>query len=88
MGTSKAYEGLKGTPTWGPLSNTITRAVNGGHPTKNALGSVMSHTIDHLGGIHRASSGNSSTGGKAGIKTAQRLGLFIGSIQNNGFSNA
>ena len=28
MGTSKAYGGLKGSPTWGPLSSTVSRAVN------------------------------------------------------------
>ena len=88
MGTSKAYGGLKGNPTWGPLSSTITRAVNGGHPTKDALGSVMSHTVAHLGGSQGASSGSSGTGGRAGVRTAQRLGSFIGSIQNNGFANA
>ena len=88
MGTSKAYGGLKGNPTWGSLSSTITRAVNGGHPTKNALGSVMSHTIGYLGGSHGASSGSSGIGGRSGVRTAQRLGIFIGSIQNNGFANA
>ena len=64
MGTSKAYGGIKGSPTWGPLSNTVSRAVNDGHPTRHALGSVMSHTVSHLGGSHGASSGGSSTGGK------------------------
>lgn len=88
MGTSKAYRGLKGAPTWGILSSTITRAVNGGQPTKNALGNVMSHTVVHLGGTHGVSSGSSGTGGRAGVRTAQRFGSFIGNIQNNGFSNA
>jgi hypothetical protein len=88
MGTSKAYGGIKGSPTWGPLSNTVSRAVNDGHPTRHALGSVMSHTVSHLGGSHGASSGGSSTGGRSGVRTAQRLGSFIGSIQNDGFQNA
>ena len=88
MGTSKAYRGLKGAPTWGVLSSTITRAVNGGQPTKNALGNVMSRTVVHLGGTHGVSSGSSGTGGRAGVRTAQRFGSFIGNIQNNGFSNA
>lgn len=88
MGTSKAYGGIKGSPTWGPLSNTVSRAVNDGHPTRHALGSLMSHTVSHLGGSHRASSGGSSTGGRSGVRTAQRLGSFIGSIQNDGFQNA
>lgn len=88
MGTSKAYGGLKGNPTWGPLSSTVTRAVNGGHPTKSSLGSVMSHTISHLGGSHRASSGGSSFGGRAGVSAALKLGSFIGNVQNYGFTQA
>ena len=88
MGTSKAYGGLKGNPTWGPLSSTVTRAVNGGHPTKSSLGSVMSHTVAHLGGSHGASSGGSSTGGRAGVRAARQLGSFIGNVQNFGFIQA
>lgn len=88
MGTSKAYAGLKGSPTWGPLSRTVSRAVNDGHPTRHALGSVMSHTVSHLGGSYGASSGRSSTGGRAGVRTAQRMGSFIVIIQNDGFKNA
>lgn len=88
MGTSKAYGGLKGNPTWGPLSSTVTRAVNGGHPTKISLGSVMSHTVAHLGGSHGASSGGSNTGGRAGVRAARQLGTFIGNVQNYGFTQA
>lgn len=88
MGTSKAYGGLKGNPTWGPLSSTVTRAVNGGHPTKSSLGSVMSHTVAHLGGSHDASSGGSSAGGRAGVRAARQLGSFIGNVQNFGFIQA
>lgn len=88
MGTSKAYGGLKGNPTWGPLSRTITRAVNGGHPTRNSLGSVMSHTVAHMGGSHGVSSGGSSTRGRAGVRTARQLGTFIGNVQNYGFTQA
>ena len=88
MGTSKAYGGLKGRPTWGTLSSTVTKAVNDGHPTSRSLGNVMSRAVSHLGGSHVASSGRSNTGGRAGVRTAQRLGSFIGSIQNDGFKDA
>ncbi len=88
MGTSKAYGGLKGNPTWGSLSSTVTRSVNGGHPTKSSLGSVMSHTVSHVGGSHGASSGGSSTGGRAGVRAARQLGAFIGNVQNYGFTQA
>lgn len=88
MGTSKAYGGLKGNPTWGPLSSMVTRAVNGGYPTKSSIGGVMSHTVAHLGGSHGASSGCSSTGGRAGVRAARQLGSFIGNVQNFGFIQA
>jgi hypothetical protein len=88
MGTSKSYGGMKGTPTWSTLSSTITKAVNGGHPTKQSLGNVMSHTVAHLGGSHGASSGSSNTGGRAGVRAAQRFGSFIGSAQSSGFGSA
>lgn len=88
MGTSKAYGGLKGNPTWGPLSSTVTRAVNGGHPSKSSLGSVMSHTVAHLGGSHSASSGGSGIGGRAGVRVARLFGTFIGNVQNYGFTQA
>lgn len=88
MGTSKAYGGLKGNPTWGPLSGTVTRAVNDGHPTKSALGRVMARTVAHLGGSYGASSGSSNSGGNAGVRAARNLGSFIGSIQNYGFAQA
>ena len=88
MGTSKAYGGLKGNPTWGPLSRAVTRAVNDGYPTRNSLGSVMSNAVSHLGGSYGASHGCSKTGGRSGVKTARLFGSFIGNIQNVGFLQA
>ena len=49
MGTSKAYGGPKGNPTWSSLSSTITKAVNDGHPTSSSLAGVMSHLVSYLG---------------------------------------
>lgn len=88
MGTSKAYGGLKGNPTWGPLSGAVTRAVNDGYPTRNSLRSVMSNAVAHLGGSYGASHGSSKTGGRSGVKTARLFGSFIGNIQNVGFLEA
>lgn len=88
MGTSKAYGGPKGNPTWSSLSSTITKAVNDGHPTSSSLAGVMSHLVSYLGGSRSASSGSSKTGGGAGIRTARKLGSFLSDIKNHGFSNA
>ncbi len=88
MGTSKAFGGPKGNPTWSSLSSTITKAVNDGHPAASSLTRVMSHFVSYLGGSLAASSGSSKTGGGAGLKTAQHLGSFLSDIQNHGFSAA
>lgn len=85
MGTSKAYGGLKGVPTWSNLSSSVTKAVNDGHPTQDSLRKIMSNAVAHFGGSNRAYSGGSKTGGRASVKTAQRLGSFLGNVQNNGF---
>lgn len=88
MGTSKAFGGPKGTPTWSSLSSTITKSVNDGHPTVSSLAGVMSHMVSYFGGSFSASSGSSKTGGGAGIRTARHLGSFLSDVQNNGFSVA
>lgn len=88
MGTSKAFGGPKGNPTWSSLSSSITKAVNDGHPTSSSLAGVMSHFVSYLGGSFSVSTGSSKTGGGAGLKTARRLGTFLSDIQNHGFSSA
>lgn len=88
MGTSKSYGGLKGRPNWGPLSSAITQAVNDGHPTPKAMSVVMSRLVTHMGGSQTAASGGSRIGGRAGVRTAQRFGSFLVSVQANGFPAA
>lgn len=88
MGTSKAFGGPKGNPTWSSLSSTVTKSVNDGHPTTSSLARVMSHMVSYLGGSFSASAGASKTGGGAGLKTARHLGSFLSDIQNHGFYSA
>ena len=88
MGTSKAFGGPKGNPTWSSLSSTITKAVNDGHPTTSSLAGVMSHMVSYLGGSFSAATGSSKAGGGAGLRTARHLGSFLSDIQNHGFSSA
>lgn len=88
MGTSKAFGGLKGNPTWGSLSRSTTKAVNDGRPTQKAMGNVVSRLITHWGGSSSASSGMSKVGGRAGVVTARRLGSFMGLVQVDGFQTA
>ena len=88
MGTSKSYGGLKGNPNWSSLSSTITGAVNDGHPTQKAMSHVMTRFVAHVGGSHGASSGSSGTGGRAGVRTARKLGSFISNVQTSGFRAA
>ena len=88
MGTSKAFGGPKGNPTWSSLSSSITKSVNDGQPTRSSLAGVMSHLVLYFGGSLSASSGSSKTGGRAGLKTAQNLGSFLSDVQHQGFFNA
>lgn len=88
MGTSKAFGGPKGNPTWSSLSSNVTKAVNDGHPTTSSLARVMSHLVTYLGGSFSASTGSSKIGGGAGLRTARHLGSFLSDIQNHGFYSA
>jgi hypothetical protein len=88
MGTSKAYGGIKGNPNWTKLSSSVTRACNTGKISPSSLNSVTSNFVALLGGSKSGGRGRSKIGGKAGTRTAQRLGKFLIDIKSNGFQSA
>lgn len=88
MGTSKSYGGMKGKPNWSPLSSSVTRACDTGTISSNALSNVASNFVKLLDGSNSGGRGHSGVGGKAGIKTAQKLGNFLSSVRSSGFNNA
>ena len=88
MGTSKSYGGMKGKPNWAPLSSSVTKACDTGTISEKALNNIASNFVKLLGGSNSGGRGYSSVGGRAGIKTAQKLGGFLSSVQSNGFRTA
>jgi len=88
MGTSKSYGGMKGKPNWAPLSSSVTKACGTGKISNNALNNIASNFVKLLGGSGSGGYGHSNVGGRAGIKTAQKLGGFLSSVQSNGFRSA
>lgn len=88
MGTSKAYEGIKGNPNWSKLSSSITRACDDKNTSTSTLKSVASNFAALLGGSSYGGRGRSRIGGQAGIKTARKFGGFLNDVKSNGFKPA
>lgn len=88
MGTSKSYDGIKGNPNWSNLSGSVTRACDTGKISNSSLNNVASNFAKLLGGSNYGGRGRSNIGGGAGIRTAQKLGGFLGSAKSNGFISA
>lgn len=88
MGTSKSYEGAKGNPNWSQLSGSVTRACETGTIPNSSLSKVTSNFVKFLGGSNSGGRGKSKIGGRAGIRTAQKLGGFLSEIKTKGFRSA
>lgn len=88
MGTSKSYEGAKGNPNWSQLSGSVTRACETGTISDNSLSYVTSNFAKFLGGSNFGGRGKSKIGGRAGIRTAQKLGGFFSDVKSKGFRSA
>ena len=88
MGTSKSYEGAKGNPNWSQLSGSVTRACETGTISDNSLSNITSNFAKLLEGSNFGGRGKSKIGGRAGIRTAQKLGGFLNDVKNKGFRSA
>lgn len=88
MGTSKSYDGIKGNPNWSHLSGSVTRACDTGSISNNSLNSVLSNFTKLFGGSNYGGRGQSKIGGRAGIRTAQKLGGFLSDVKSKGFGFA
>ncbi|GHU54735.1 hypothetical protein FACS189411_01910 [Bacteroidia bacterium] len=88
MGTSKSYGGIKGNPNWSNLSRSTTTTCDTGRIPDNKLNNVASNFVKLLGGSNSGGRGHSKIGGRAGIRTAQKLGGFLSDIKSNGFRSA
>lgn len=88
MGTSKSYEGIKGNPNWSKLSDNVTRSCESGEIPCSSLNNIISSFVILLGGSQNGGRGKSLIGGKAGIKTAKKLGSFLSVVKENGLKSA
>lgn len=88
MGTSKSYGGAKGHPNWSQLSSSVTRACETGTISDNSLNNVTSNFAKLLGGSNFGGRGKSKIGGRAGIRTAKKLGGFLSDVKFKGFKFA
>lgn len=88
MGTSKSYSGIKGNPNWSNLSSSVTRNCDNGNLSDSALNKIVSNFSKLLGGSNYGGRGRSNIGGRAGLKTAQKLGGFLDAVKLNGFKSA
>ncbi len=88
MGTSKSYGGIKGNPNWTHLKSSVSRACDTGSIPKYKLSNVASNFAKLLGGSNYGGRGQSKIGGRAGIKTAQKLGGFLSSVKSSDLRSA
>lgn len=84
MGTSKSFGGMKGNPKWPNFSRTVTSTCIGGHIPNSKVGGILAKYVGVIGGASRASSGKSRIAGRGGIKTARKLGNFLGLFVSSG----
>lgn len=88
MGTSKSYGGIKGNPNWSKLSSSVTYACDTGKISTANFDSITSKFAALLGGSAYGGRGRSGIGGKAGLKTARKLGGFLNDVKSQGFRSA
>lgn len=87
MGTSASYHpSLKGKPEWGKLSSEVTTGCNGQSLDNEKLANIFGKYLGVIGGANKASSGKSAVMGRAGLKSATKLGGFLGSLISSGFN--
>jgi len=73
MGTSKSYSAsIKGQPQWGNLSTAVTSSCDGGSVTTANMRNILSKYVSVIGGS-----------GRAGIRTAQNIGTFLGAFNSS-----
>ena len=88
MGTSKSYGGIKGNPNWSKLSSSVTHACDTGKISSTKFNNITSNFTALLGGSSYGGRGRSGIAGKAGLKTARKLGGFLNSVRSHGLRPA
>ena len=85
MGTSKSFSDVvTRLPNWPAFSGTVTRSCDGSHISEPALRKIMNGYVTAVGGAKKAGRGGSGVAGRSGIKTAKKLGGFLGGFISSG----
>ncbi|WP_394970957.1 hypothetical protein [uncultured Croceitalea sp.] len=85
MGTSKSYKAtVTGQPQWGNLSSSVTKSCVGTTVPDNNLKNILSKFTNVIGGSKKAGRANSKIAGRGGIRTAQKMGGFLGGFSASG----
>lgn len=86
MGTSASYHpSLKGKPEWGDLSRTVTTGCNGQNLDDDQMKGILGKYVNVIHGASKAGSGGSAVMGKAGLKSATKIGSFLSALISSGF---
>jgi hypothetical protein len=81
MGTSTSYSAsVKGQPQWGKLSGIVTSTCGSVKAKESNLQKILGRYVNVIGGASKAGSGKSKIGGRASLRTANKLGSFIGTF--------
>jgi hypothetical protein len=88
MGTSKSFSDTNQSmvPNWGTLSSALTSNCDSSTVATPKLNNILKQYVKALGGAISAGGGNSKIGGKAGIRTAKKIGGVFSTFTSSGNS--
>lgn len=86
MGTSKSFSDTNHSmvPNWGTLSSALTSNCDSSTVATPKLNNILKQYVKALGGATSAGGGNSNIGGKAGIRTAKKIGGIFSTFTSSG----
>ena len=88
MGTSKSFSDTRHAmmPNWKELSSVITTSCDSTTLPIEKKKKILRNYVSVIGGANKAGRGGSKIAGKSGIRTAKKIGGFLGSFTNSGNS--
>jgi hypothetical protein len=71
-------------PNWGDLSSTVTTNCDSSVLTSEKKETILQNYIAVVGGASKAGRGGSKIAGKSGIRSAKKIGSFLGAFTSSG----
>lgn len=86
MGTSKSFSDTRHAmmPNWSDLSSSVTRSCDSSPITSEKKGDILRNYVSVIGGANKAGRGGSKIAGKSGIRSAKKIGSFLGAFASSG----